>query len=179
MTDAELIRKTELGGLRAVASLEFAKGVLAVLVAFGLIALSRSDRDISDVVDSLLHDLHIGPDGHLGHVLLHQAARLDSINLIGVAFMVFAYASLRFVEAYGLWRARVWAEWVALLSGLIYLPLEIRHLIHRPGPISWIVLLVNVGIVAYMAYLRFFCRIHPEQCSTNEWPSREQRAETE
>ncbi len=161
------------------ASLEFAKGVLAVIVAVGLVSLSRRDLDISDVVDGALRDLHIGPDGHFGHMLLHQAARLDSVNLIGAAFMVLAYASLRFVESYGLWRARVWAEWVALLSGLIYLPLEIRHLIHRPGPISWIVLLVSIAIVAYMAYLRFFCDIHPQECTVHAWPREEQKAETD
>lgn len=152
------VRKSELGGLRAVASLEFSKGVLAIVVAFGLVALSRSDRDISDVVEGFLHGLHIGPDGHFAHMLLHQAARLDSINLIGAAMLVIAYGTLRFVEAYGLWRARIWAEWVALFSGLIYLPLEVRHLIHRPGPLAWIILLVNLVIVLYMAYLRLLPR---------------------
>ncbi len=126
-----------------------------MLVAFGLISLSRSDRDISDVVEGILHGLRIGPDGHFGHALLHQAARLDSVNLIGVAMMVIAYAAIRFIESYGLWRARIWAEWMALLSGLIYLPPEIHHLIRRPGLVSWVVLLVNVAIVLYMAYLRF------------------------
>ncbi len=156
MAQCDAVRRSELGGLRAIASLEFAKGVLAFIVASGLISLSRSERDISDVVESSLHGLHIGPDGHFAHLLLHQAARLDSVNLIGVAMMVIAYATLRFVEAYGLWRARVWAEWVALLSGLIYLPLEVRHLIRHPVPLSWVVLLVNLLIVLYMAYLRFF-----------------------
>ncbi len=129
-----------------------------MLVAFGLISLSRSERDISDVVEAIMHRLRIGPDGHFGHALLHQAARLDSVNLIGVAMLVVVYASLRFIESYGLWRARVWAEWMALLSGLIYLPLEIHHLIRKPGVISWVVLLVNLAIVFYMAYLRFFSR---------------------
>ncbi len=129
-----------------------------MLVAFGLISLSRSERDISDVVEAVMHRLRIGPDGHFGHALLHQAARLDSVNLIGVAMLVVVYASLRFIESYGLWRARVWAEWMALLSGLIYLPLEIHHLIRKPGVISWVVLLVNLAIVFYMAYLRFFPR---------------------
>lgn len=149
------MRKSELGGLRAVASFEFAKGVLALLLAFGLISISRSYRDMSNVVENLLYHLHIGPEAHFARLLLHQAARLDSVNLLGVAAVVTAYASLRFIESYGLWRARVWAEWVAMLSGLIYLPLEIHHLIRRPGVLSWVVLLVNVLIVLYMAYLRF------------------------
>lgn len=154
MDEGEKIRGSELGGLRAVATFEFSKGMLALLVAWGLISLSRSDRDLSDALESLLRDLHIGPDAHLARVLLHGASRLDGTNLIAVALMVIAYGSLRFVESYGLWRARVWAEWLALLSGLIYLPLEVHHLIRRPGPIAWVTLGVNLAIVLYMAYLR-------------------------
>jgi uncharacterized membrane protein (DUF2068 family) len=56
------------------------------------------------------------------------------------------------VEAYGLWNARAWAEWIALISGAIYLPFEIYKVIHRQNLFHISVLLINVAIVLYMVY---------------------------
>ena len=60
------------------------------------------------------------------------------------------YAALRFLEAYGLWRNRRWAEWLAALSGAIYIPFELYEL-HRG--VSWLklaALLLNAAVLAYM-----------------------------
>ena len=61
------------------------------------------------------------------------------------------YAGFRFTEAYGLWRERKWAEWLALVSGAIYLPAEIYELVDQ---ITWIrvgVLVINLAIVGFIA----------------------------
>jgi uncharacterized membrane protein (DUF2068 family) len=154
MSTPEQVAKAEIGGLRAVATLEFSKGLLVVLVGLGLISLSRSDLGIEDIAENLLYILHVNPGWHLSQIFLNATARLDDMNVVTVAVVAAAYSTLRFVEAYGLWRARVWAEWFALLSGVIYLPLEIHHLIRKPGMVSWAVLIINILIVAYMAFLR-------------------------
>jgi len=64
------------------------------------------------------------------------------------------YSAMRFVESYGLWKQRVWAEWLALVSGASYLPLEIYELSRRASTVKWTVFLLNLVIVLYMAYLR-------------------------
>jgi uncharacterized membrane protein (DUF2068 family) len=156
-------RSSELGGLRAVAAFEFSKGVLSMLVAFGLMSLARSSRDISEIVQNLLLHLHIAPEAHLGKLLLKGASRLDGVNLFVVAMAVVGYGCLRFIESYGLWRGRVWAEWFALLSGVVFLPLEIQRAIEKPGALSWTVLGINSVIVVYMAYLRFWRRSEKEE----------------
>ena len=46
-----------------------------------------------------------------------------------------AYASLRLIEAWGLWGQRRWAEWLGALSGAIYLPIEIYELLQG---VTWI-----------------------------------------
>jgi uncharacterized membrane protein (DUF2068 family) len=58
------------------------------------------------------------------------------------------------VESYGLWKQRVWAEWLTLISGASYLPLEIYELGRRASTVKWTVFLLNLVIVLYMAYLR-------------------------
>ena len=73
---------------------------------------------------------------------------------LAVAIGALVYSLIRFAEAYGLWRARPWAEWFALISGAIYIPFEIHALMHHPNPLKWGILVINVAIVLYMAKLR-------------------------
>ena len=61
-----------------------------------------------------------------------------------------AYAALRGAEGWGLWHDRAWAEWLAALSTGIYLPFELAHLLHRPGPAAALVLLLNVAVLMLM-----------------------------
>ena len=140
-------------GLRTVATIEFSKGIAAVLVAFGLLSLLH--KDLWDVADSVLAFLHVNPDRHFAQAILDLADRVTDTQLWAFAAGALAYSSIRFVEAYGLWRTRVWAEWLAILSGLIYLPFEVHGLLHRSTALRWSVLLVNLALVGYVAYVRF------------------------
>ena len=75
-------------------------------------------------------------------------------TLLTLAGGAAAYSTVRFVEAYGLWHCRVWAEWFALLSGMLYLPWEIYEIIDRPTPIRFGILIANLAIVIYMLIIR-------------------------
>ncbi len=60
------------------------------------------------------------------------------------------YATVRFAEAYGLWFGRRWAEWLAALSGGIYVPVEIYELTRGVSWIKVAALLLNAAIVVYL-----------------------------
>jgi len=137
--------------LRGIATFEMTKGLIVLLAAFGVLFLVG--RDPWDVADGLLRLLHISPDHHFAQVFLDWADNLTDAKLWAVAGAAAAYSLLRFVEAYGLWYARAWAEWIALISGSIYLPFEIYNLLHRQSAFHIGVLLINLAIVVYMAYL--------------------------
>ena len=142
----------QLKALRAVASLELAKGLIVMLAGFGVLSLRH--HDVWGVADSLLSLLHINPDRHYARVFLDWADEVTDTKLLVIAIVAMAYSLLRFCEAYGLWRERAWAEWLALVSGALYVPFEVWDLIHKPGWIRAGVLAVNLLVVAYMAYLR-------------------------
>jgi uncharacterized membrane protein (DUF2068 family) len=137
--------------LRAVASLELTKGLIALLAACGVLLLVRRE-DPWDIADGLLRLLHISPDHHFAQVFLDWADSLTEAKVWAVAGVAVGYSLLRFVEAYGLWYARAWAEWIALISGMLYLPFEIYKLLNRPSPFHVVVFLINVAVVLYMAY---------------------------
>jgi uncharacterized membrane protein (DUF2068 family) len=139
--------------LRAVASLELAKGVIVLLLGFGAVSLVH--KDAWDVAEALLHFLHVNPDRHRSaQVFLNLADNLTDRKLWAMAGGAASYSIIRFVEAYGLWRARGWAEWFALISGALYVPFEAYELVKHPTPLHVAVLLINLGIVFYMLYLR-------------------------
>jgi uncharacterized membrane protein (DUF2068 family) len=138
--------------LRAVASLELSKGVVVLLAAGGLLFLLH--RDTSEIAYNLLRLLHISPDHRLAQVFLHWANSVTDRKLWAIASVGAIYSVMRFVEAYGLWRAAAWAEWVALISGAAYLPLELHEVLRWPSLFHFALLFVNLAVVLYMAYLR-------------------------
>lgn len=140
-----------LQALRGIATLELAKGLVVLLAAIAVLFLVRQDP--WDVADGLLHLLHISPDGHFAQRFLDWADTLTDAKLWTVAGVALGYSTLRFFEGYGLWHAKAWAEWIALISGSLYLPYEIYKLIHRQSLFHISVLAINLAIVFYMAYL--------------------------
>jgi uncharacterized membrane protein (DUF2068 family) len=111
------------GGLRTVAVFEAFKGVIALVAALGFIAILRRDVDLENAAENLLYFLHIDPDRRLAQAFLDAAGRMMNIHVGTILAIALAYAALRFAEAYGLWKMRAWAEWLAIISGCIYLPI--------------------------------------------------------
>jgi uncharacterized membrane protein (DUF2068 family) len=146
--------KTEkqLAALRAIATFELAKGLVVLLAAVG--ALSLVHRDAWDVAGSFLHLLHIGRHHHYVDVFLKIADGVTDEKLWLVAAGCVAYSTIRFIEAYGLWNARGWAEWFAFAAGAVYLPFEVYELIRKATSVRLGILVLNLVIVFYMLYLR-------------------------
>lgn len=139
-------------GLRTIATIEAVKGLFVLLVALAL--LHNLHRDLGEAAANLVRDLHINPEWHYGRIFIEAADKLDDGKVWTLASVALGYSSVRIVEAYGLWNRRVWAEWFALISGAVYIPFEIYEVILRRTWLPWALLLVNVAIVAYVAYIR-------------------------
>lgn len=137
-------------GMRVVALFEATKGLLVLLAGCGLLALL--DRDAQAMAEELVSHFHLNPASRYPRIFLQLTTDLSNGRLWMFASIAFMYATVRLVEAYGLWRQRRWAEWFAVASGSIYIPIEVYELL---SGVSWIktgTLTVNLMIVAYMAY---------------------------
>lgn len=142
-------------GLRTVAMLEATKGVLVLLAAFGFAEVIRHNIHLDEVAQNLLYFFHVNPNLGLSHVLMRAAGRAMDADVLTVLAVATIYSSLRFIESYGLWRQRVWAEWLAIVSGAIYLPYELYKLVRRPTAMHWAILLINIVVVVYIAWVRW------------------------
>lgn len=146
--------ESHLAGLRAVAALEILKGILAV--AGGVALLTLLHKDVGDVAEKIIEALHLNPAHRFFQRLIEIAGRVNDRRIVSVFFVAVGYAIIRTIEAYGLWHARAWAEWFAIVSGSAYLPLEILEVAKHPHHlIRWGVLVINILVVLYMVYVRW------------------------
>jgi uncharacterized membrane protein (DUF2068 family) len=129
---------------------EAAKGTLVLMVGFGLFRLVHRDAEHAAVL--LYRHLHLNPVRGHGRVFVELLSNLSSTKLWLFASLAATYSCVRFIEAYGLWHNRAWAKWFAALSGAIYLPFELYELYLGPTKLKLAALVINLGVVAYMAY---------------------------
>lgn len=137
-------------GLRTVALLEAAKGAVVLLAGCGLFSLVH--HDIQVFAERLVMHAHLNPSAHYPRIFLDLAGRMKDTQLWPLAAAALGYSSVRFIEAYGLWHRRRWAQWFAVSSGAVYVPFELFELYEHPTWLSFGILAVNLAIVAFMLY---------------------------
>src|SRR5258706_3583781 len=106
-------------GLRMMALIEGAKGMLVLAAGLGLFALAH--RDIQAVAEGLVKHFHLNPARRFPRIFLHLAANLADRRLWVLAAAATAYSVMWLIEAYGLWRGLQWRKWFS--------PVSTRHLL--------------------------------------------------
>jgi uncharacterized membrane protein (DUF2068 family) len=134
--------------LHAIALFEALKGLAAIAASLGLLSLVH--HDVRAIAYALMGHFHLDPDARFPQMLLNNISALQNANLRQVVLLAWGYAAIRLTEGYGLWRDKAWAEWLAAVSGAVYLPLELSHLLAQTTAINGLVLVGNIVVVAYM-----------------------------
>jgi len=141
-------RKPHSRGLHIIALFEGAKGLLVLLAGFGLLTFVH--RDIHEAAVRLVEHIHLNPAKHYPRVFLDLTERMNDTKLWSMAIAAAMYSVVRFVEAAGLWLRKSWAEWFAVLTGGMYIPVEIFEVTRT---VTWprvTVLVINIVVVAYL-----------------------------
>ncbi len=144
--------------LRAIALFEACKGLAALAAVIGVLDLMH--HNVRQLAIALIGRFGLDPDARYPSILLHYADLLPGANVRLLVALASGYIVLRLLEAYGLWNARAWGEWLGALSGGIYIPFEAVHLVHRPSLINVLVLSGNAITVGYLAFLLWRRRGH-------------------
>lgn len=140
--------KSQARGLHIVALFEGAKGLLVLLAGFGLLSLIH--KDIHEVAIRLVEHIHLNPASHYPRIFLDLSERINDTRLWGLALAAAVYAVVRMIEAVGLWLKKAWAEWFAVLTGGMYIPIELFEVARSATWPRVTVLAVNLGVVAYL-----------------------------
>ena len=133
--------------IKAVAVYEVVKGISALI---GGIALWLWHKDMQHWLSTATQSWH----HYFGQLLAPQVASVVDIaqqaskNWTLFLLLICAYASLRFIEAYGLWQDKTWAYWFGVIGYGIFIPIELYYLVI--SPFDWFkvgILVLNIIIV--------------------------------
>ena len=157
MTEADSNRKFESGhplaerrALRAIAIFEGVKGLAAFAGVIGVLDLMH--HDVRHLAIELIGRFGQNPRGHYASILLHYADLLPNADVRTLVLLAAFYILVRLSEACGLWYDKVWGEWLGALSGALYIPFEVSHLLQELSLISAAVLAGNLALVGFLAF---------------------------
>ena len=142
--------KDQRSALQAIAIFEAIKGLAALIGLIGVLDLLH--HDVRAVVLTLVGRLGLDPEAHYPSLLLHYADLLPNTDVRLLVMLASAYIALRLIEATGLWLGKAWGEYLGALSGGIYIPFEVMHLIDEPSWMNAFIVTLNAAIVGYLTY---------------------------
>ncbi len=93
----------------------------------------------------------IDPDNRYIHHVLSRVLRVTPRQLAELSAGSFVYAGLFLTEGVGLLTHKHWAEYLTIVSTALFIPLEIYELADRFTLIRFAVMVINLGIVWYLA----------------------------
>src|SRR5947208_889775 len=91
-------------GLRLIAVFEATKGVLGLVLGIGLYMLAEHHRH--PLIQWIVERFQLNDSAHAPHFIVEMLAHPERFRLEIWTLLAVCYATLRFVEGYGLWLAR-------------------------------------------------------------------------
>jgi uncharacterized membrane protein (DUF2068 family) len=146
------VKRSRSRGLLVIAVFRLAKAAALVVAALGTLKLL--DRSTAAQFNEWLSAIPFVES----HARLQEAAAKIATaqprHLEIVASVALAYAALFAVEGIGLWKQRVWAEYLTIVATTSFIPFEVYEITRRFTLIRLAVLLANAAIVAYLVVRR-------------------------
>jgi uncharacterized membrane protein (DUF2068 family) len=136
--------------LRVIASFKLVKATL--LVAAGVAALGLLNSHYAHEISRWATDLAADRHSRVLDMVITRLVDVDEKTLRMVSAGSFIYAALFFVEGFGLFYDKRWAEYLTIVTTAGLIPFEVFELsVHVTG-IKVEVLIANLAIVGYLAW---------------------------
>lgn len=136
--------------LRWIGTLQVTKGLLLVALALGL--LSFLHKDVDEIVALLMDKVGINVEGRHAAALLEWLDLVTDKQLFQLSALAFFFASVLVTQGTGLLMRKEWAKYLTLFATSALVPFEAYELFKGFGYGKLTVLLINVAIVAVMAF---------------------------
>lgn len=131
--------------LLIIAIFKWCKGVLLILLAFGLFKLMH--HDVGAMLEDLANKLRVDPENRYLGAALAKLDLLDDGKLEKLSGITFAYGVLLLTEGTGLYFEKRWAELLTVIATGCFIPLELYELFVSVSLLKCVLLLMNVTIV--------------------------------
>lgn len=123
-----------------------------ILLAAGVYLLFHLSTDFGRLAERVIRSIDIDPRQHFFHRIVVRLHGLHAHELRIAALAAIGYGTLELVEGVGLWLDQLWAEYLTLIATSLFVPFEFYELAVRPTLWKAGGLLVNLLIVAYLAF---------------------------
>jgi len=136
--------------LKLIALFKIGKGVLLLLLGVSFVFLNMRARWM-DAISDWTADKILMEHSRAVVWLLHKLqAVLAGGALRATGFLALFYSAVLLTEGIGVYMEQRWAEWLMIFATAALIPLEVRHIWHRPGLVGVLILLANCFIVWFL-----------------------------
>ena len=137
--------------LKLIALFKIAKGVLLLVIGVSILFLNSRAVWMDNLSDWVADEILL-KHSKVVHYLLN---RLQDILAGGgvfhaTAFLSLFYSAVLFTEGIGVYLQKRWAELLMVFATGALIPLELRHIFHRPSIAAGIILAANCFIVWFL-----------------------------
>jgi len=136
--------------LKLIAVFKILKGLLLLLLGFSLLFLNSRTRWMDAISDWTDEEILLGHSRSVHFLLTKLQAVIADGQLRAPAILALFYSGVLFTEGIGVYLQQRWAELLMVFATAALIPIEVRHLWHRPSFAAAIILLVNCFIVWFL-----------------------------
>lgn len=145
--------------LRLLAAERIARGIVLLLVAYGIFHFRTEQAAFQSVLDKDLPALrqlgaNLNWDVDSSALLrgAHNIINLKQSTITLTAVAVTLYAAIELIEGVGLWLLKRWGEYFAVVATSLFIPLELEELIKHVTLFKAGALFINIVAVTYLLY---------------------------
>jgi uncharacterized membrane protein (DUF2068 family) len=136
--------------LKLIALFKIGKGVLLLLLGVSLLFLNARSRWMDAISDWTADEILLEHSKGISFLLHKLQAVLAGGALRATGLLALFYSAVLFTEGIGVYMEQRWAELLMIFATAGLIPLEVRHLWHRPGLVGVLILLANCFIVWFL-----------------------------
>ena len=136
--------------LKLIALFKIAKGALLLVLGVSLVFLNARTRWIDALSNWTADEILLEHSKAVAYLLHKLQAMLAGGTLRATGFLALFYSAVLFTEGIGVYMQQRWAELLMIFATASLIPLEVRHLWHRPGLVGALILLANCFIVWFL-----------------------------
>jgi len=136
--------------LKLIALFKIGKGVLLLLLGVSLLFLNARTRWMDAISDWTADEILLEHSRGVTFLLHKLQAVLAGGALRATGFLALFYTAVLLTEGIGVYMEQRWAELLMIFATAGLIPIEIRHVWHRPGLVGALILLANCFIVWFL-----------------------------
>ena len=143
--------------LRLLAVERLVRGLLVLLVAYGVFRFRSRQGSIEQafnedlpLIQKLADTFHWNFEDSAVVRAIHTFLAFKQSTLGILALGLAIYGLLQLVEAAGLWLAKRWGEYFAVVATAAFIPIEVYELVERVTWLRIVALMINIAAVVYL-----------------------------